>query len=119
MLSDPRDVVALREAVRIAREIGNSEAMKPFVKREILPGPLSGEALDNLIRDGAMSMHHPTSTARMGQDELAVVDARLRVNGVAGLRVADASIMPLITTGNTQAPSVLISERMAEILLAA
>jgi choline dehydrogenase len=119
MLSDPRDLVALREAMRIARDIGNSEAMKPFVKREILPGPVTGEALDSLIRDGAMSMHHPTSTARMGQDGLAVVDARLRVHGVAGLRVADASIMPLITTGNTQAPSVLIGERMAEILLAA
>lgn len=118
MLGDPRDLAALREGMRIAREIGNSQAMRPFVKREILPGPATGEALDDLIRDGAMSMHHPTSTARMGQDDLAVVDAQLRVNGIDGLRVADASIMPCITTGNTQAPSILIGERMAEILTA-
>jgi choline dehydrogenase len=116
MLDDMRDLAALRVAMQIARDIGNSEAMKPFVKREILPGPVTGENLDNLIRDGAMSMHHPTSTVRMGLDDMAVVDAQLRVNGITGLRVADASVMPLITTGNTQAPSVLIGERLAEIL---
>jgi choline dehydrogenase len=118
MLSDPRDLAALREAMRIAREIGNSDAMKPYVKREILPGPAAGEDLDNLIRNGAMSMHHPVGTARMGQDDMAVVDAKLKVKGIAGLRVADASIMPIITTGNTQAPSIVIGERMAEILTA-
>jgi choline dehydrogenase len=116
MLGDPRDLAALRTAMEIARELGNSEAMKPFVKREVLPGPLTGEALDNLIRDGATSMHHPTGTASMGQDELSVVDAQLRVYGVKNLRVADGSIMPRVTTGNTQAPCVIIGERMAEIL---
>jgi choline dehydrogenase len=118
MLSDPRDLAALRRGMEIARDLGNSEAMKPFVKREILPGPLAGEALDNLIRDGAMSMHHPTCTARMGRDELSVVDAGLRVYGVKNLRIADGSIMPSVTTGNTQAPCVIIGERMAEILRA-
>jgi choline dehydrogenase len=92
--------------------------MKPFVKREILPGDLKGEALDDLIRDGAMSMHHPTCTVKMGQDELSVVDAQLRVYGVKNLRIADGSIMPTITTGNTQAPCVIIGEHMAEILAA-
>jgi choline dehydrogenase len=116
MLSDPRDLAALRRGMEIIRDLGNSEAMKPFVKREILPGALAGEALDNLIRDGAMSMHHPTSTARMGRDDLSVVDAELRVYGVKNLRIADGSIMPSITTGNTQAPCVIIGERMAEIL---
>jgi choline dehydrogenase len=116
MLSDPRDLVALRRGMEIARDLGNSEAMKPFVKREILPGPLAGEALDNLIRDGAMSMYHPTCTAKMGRDDLSVVDAELRVYGVKNLRVADGSIMPRVTTGNTQAPCVIIGERMAEIL---
>jgi choline dehydrogenase len=116
MLSDPRDLAALRRGMQIARDLGNSEAMKPFVKREILPGPLAGEALDNLIRDGAMSMHHPTCTARMGRDDLSVVDADLRVYGVKNLRIADGSIMPRVTTGNTQAPCVIIGERMAEIL---
>jgi choline dehydrogenase len=116
MLADPRDLHALRQAMRIARDIGNSAAMKPFAKREILPGPVEGEDLDDLIRNGAMSMHHPTGTARMGLDDLSVVDAQLRVRGVGRLRVADGSIMPLITTGNTQAPCVIIGERMAEIL---
>jgi choline dehydrogenase len=102
--------------MEITRELGNSEAMKPFVKREILPGDLECEALDNLIRDGAMSMHHPTCTAKMGQDDLSVVDAQLRVHGVKKLRIADGSIMPTITTGNTHAPCVIIGERLAEIL---
>jgi choline dehydrogenase-like flavoprotein len=116
MLSDPRDLAVLRRGMKIARDLGNSEAMKPFVKREILPGPLAGQALDNLIRDGAMSMHHPTCTAKMGRDDLSVVDAELRVYGVKNLRIADGSIMPSVTTGNTQAPCVIIGERMAEIL---
>jgi choline dehydrogenase len=118
MLSDPRDLAALRKAMEITRDLGNSEAMKPFVKREILPGPLADEALDNLIRNGAMSMHHPTGTAKMGRDDLSVVDPKLRVYGVKNLRVADGSIMPRVTTGNTQAPCVIIGERMAEILKA-
>ena len=118
MLSDPRDLAALRRGMEIARDLGNAEAMKPFVKREILPGPLAGEALDNLIRDGAMSMHHPTGTAKMGRDDLSVVDADLAVYGVKNLRIADGSIMPSITTGNTQAPCVIIGERMAELLRA-
>ena len=118
MLADPRDLAALRRSMEITRELGNSEAMKPFVKREILPGPVAGEALDNLIRDAAMSMHHPTCTAKMGQDNLSVVDAKLRVYGVKNLRIADGSIMPTITTGNTQASCVIIGERLAEILSA-
>ncbi len=86
------------------------------MKREILPGVLKGEALDNLIRDAAMSMHHVTCAAKMGQDEISVVDAKLRVYGVNNVRIADGSIMPTITTGNTHAPCVIIGERMAEIL---
>jgi choline dehydrogenase len=118
MLADPRDVAALRRSMEITRQLGNSEAMKPFVKREILPGDLKGKALDDLIRDGAMSMHHPACTAKMGRDDLSVVDAKLRVYGVKNLRIADGSIMPSITTGNTQAPCVIIGERLAEILAA-
>jgi choline dehydrogenase len=63
-------------------------------------------------------MHHPTGTAKMGRDDLSVVDPKLRVYGVKNLRVADGSIMPRVTTGNTQAPCVIIGERMAEILKA-
>jgi choline dehydrogenase len=118
MLADPRDLAALRRSMAITRQLGNSAAMKPFVKREILPGPADGEALDNLIRDGAMSMNLPSCTAKMGQDDLSVVDAKLRVYGVKNLRIADGSVMPTITTGNTQAPCVIIGERLAEILAA-
>jgi choline dehydrogenase len=116
MLDDPRDLEALRKALQLARELGNSMEMRSFVKREILPGPVTGEARDDLIRDAATSMHHPAGTAKMGRDDMSVVDADLRVYGVAKLRVADASVMPSITTGNTQAPSVLIGERMGELL---
>ena len=105
MLRDPRDLAALRTAMEIARELGNSEAMKPFVKREVLPGPLTGEALDNLIRDGATSMHHPTGTAKMGQDSLSVVDAQLRVYDTKNLRIADGSIMPRVTRATPKRPA--------------
>jgi len=116
MLCDPRDLEALRKGMAIIRDLGNAGAMGPFTKREILPGERQGQALDILIRDGAMSMHHPTSTAKMGNDDLSVVDAELRVHAIKNLRIADGSIMPTITTGNTQAPCVIIGERMAEIL---
>jgi choline dehydrogenase len=94
--------LALLEGQLLSREIDRATFM---------PGDLEGEALDNLIRDGAMSMHHPTCTAKMGQDDLSVVDAQLRVYGVKKLRIADGSIMPTITTGNTHAPCVMIGER--------
>jgi choline dehydrogenase len=116
MLSDARDLEALREGMRIAREIGNAPAMKPFVDREILPGDVRGEALDDLIRNAALPMYHVTGTAKMGSDDLSVVDSQLRVRGVRNLRVADGSIMPAITTGNTHAPCVMIGERLAEML---
>lgn len=118
MLAAEEDMVALREGMRISRALGNSARMARHVSREILPGELTGKALDDLIRAGAMSMHHPTSTAAMGRDDLAVVDAQLRVRDVKRLRIADASVMPTITTGNTQAPTVIIGERLAEILRA-
>lgn len=116
MLGDVRDLEALRAAIAISREIGNSAAMAAYARREILPGNATGEALDNIIRDGVTSMHHASGTAKMGQDDLSVVDGQLRVYGVSNLRVADASIMPTVTTGNTQAPSMIIGERLAEIL---
>lgn len=84
----------------------------------IVGGHLKGEALDNLIRGGALSMHHVTGTVKMRQDADSVVDSKLRVYGVKKLRIADGSIMPTVTTGNTQAPCVIIGERMAEFLAA-
>jgi len=114
--SDPADMTALIRGVELCREIGNSPVMSPFVKREVMPGKLAGCALENFVRDAASTFHHQTCTAKMGRDEMSVVDGRLQVYGVDNLRIADASIMPRVTTGNTMAPCVVIGEKAAEYL---
>ena len=92
--------------------------MRPFTKREVMPGNLRGGDLERFIRDAASNYWHQSCTAKMGRDELSVVDGDLKVYGIEHLRIADASIMPRITTGNTQAPCVIIGERAAEVLRA-
>jgi choline dehydrogenase len=104
--------------VQLCREIGNSDALRPFTKREVMPGNLKGAALENFIRDSVVTYHHQTCTAKMGRDSMSVVDGDLKVYGIANLRIADASIMPRVTTGNTMAPCVIIGERAGEILKA-
>ncbi|MDM0019095.1 GMC family oxidoreductase N-terminal domain-containing protein [Variovorax saccharolyticus] len=118
VLEHPQDMAAMRKAVELCREIGNAPPMKAYVKREVMPGPIKGKELDNFIRDAAVSYFHATCTAKMGTDKMSVVDARLRVYGIENLRIADGSIMPRITTGNTMAPCVIIGERLGEILRA-
>jgi choline dehydrogenase len=115
-LSHPDDLKAAITSVRLCREIGNSPPLRPFVKREVAPGNLEGPALENFIRDAALSYAHQTSTAKMGRDAMSVVDAKLKVYGIDNLRIADASIMPRVTTGNTMAPCVVIGERAGELL---
>ncbi len=116
-LSHPDDVKALAYGIELAREIGNSPAMSAFVQREVAPGKkLSGQEMENFVRDGATTYFHQAGTCRMGKDNQAVVDAQLRVNGVKNLRIADSSIMPRIASVATMASCVLIGERMAEIL---
>jgi choline dehydrogenase len=115
-LSHPDDVKAAVAGVELAREIGNSAALGPFVKREVMPGNLTGSELERFVRDAALSYWHQTCTAKMGQDAMSVVDGELKVYGVEGLRIADGSIMPQVTTGNTMAPCVIIGERAAEIV---
>jgi len=116
-LSHPDDVKALAHGIELCREIGNSPAMRDFVKREVVPGKkLAGGELDDFIRNGATTYFHQAGTCRMGKDARAVVDAKLRVNGVQGLRIADSSIMPRIPAVATMASCALIGERMAEIL---
>jgi choline dehydrogenase len=118
-LSHPDDVKALAFGIEMAREIGNSAAMSDFVKREVAPArKLTGADMENFVRDGATTYFHQAGTCRMGKDSNAVVDARLRVNGVRNLRIADSSIMPRIASVATMATCVLIGERMAEILTA-
>jgi choline dehydrogenase len=104
--------------VQLCREIGNSDPLRPFTKREVMPNNLKGAALEHFIRDSVATYHHQTCTAKMGRDSMSVVDGNLKVYGVDNLRIADGSIMPRVTTGNTIAPCVVIGERAAEILKA-
>ncbi|MBN3455047.1 GMC family oxidoreductase N-terminal domain-containing protein [Mycobacterium sp. DSM 3803] len=116
MLSHPDDVKAAVAAVELCREIGNSSPLGPFAKREVMPGNLTGAELERFVRDAASSYWHQTCTAKMGRDAMSVVDANLKVYGVQGLRIADGSIMPRVTTGNTMAPCVVIGERAADLI---
>jgi choline dehydrogenase len=102
--------------VELCREVGNSAALRPFAKREVMPGSLTRAELEHFIRDAALTYSHETCSAKMGRDEMSVVDNNLKVYGIDNLRIADGSIMPRITTGNTMAPCVIIGERAAEIL---
>jgi choline dehydrogenase len=116
-LTEPSDVQALLHAVQLCRDIGNSSALRPFARRELMPGPLDAASMARWLRSAAGTYFHPTCTAKMGRDSMSVVDGTLRVHGMQGLRIADGSVMPAITTGNTMAPCVLIGERAAELIL--
>lgn len=115
-LSDPDDVRVALESIDLSRALGNSSSFRDIVRRESLPGPLSTGTMEAYARYAAATYSHQSCTAKMGRDPLSVVDNRLRVYGVSRLRVADASIMPTITSGNTMAPCVVIGERTAEML---
>ena len=117
-LSHPDDLKTAIACVELCHEIGNSAALRPFVKREVMPGNLKCAELEKFVRDAAMTFWHETCTAKMGRDEMSVVDGNLKVYGIENLRIADGSIMPRVTTGNTMAPCVIIGERAAEILRA-
>lgn len=118
-LATGTDMTAMLRCMEMCREIGNSAFCAPYVKRECMPGDLRGADMENFIRNAAGTYFHESCTAKMGRDAMSVVDGSLRVYGVEGLRVADASIMPSITTGNTMAPTVVIGERAGEIVKAA
>lgn len=115
-LSDPEDLRAARISVEIGREVGNAAPLSSYVKREVSPESSALVDLDGFIRRAASTFWHPSGTARMGRSETSVVNSNLKVHGIEGLRIADSSVMPRITTGNTMAPCVVIGERAAEIL---
>jgi choline dehydrogenase len=118
-LSHPDDVKSLSKSIEIARSIANSSAMKGFVKREVAPGKkLEGADMENFIRNGATTYFHSSGACRMGKDDKAVVNAKLSVNGVRNLRIADSTIMPRICAVPTMPACVHIGYRMAEILSA-
>ncbi|MGE0278995.1 MAG: GMC family oxidoreductase [Rhizobiaceae bacterium] len=116
-LSDPADLKAVLRGIELCREVGNSDVMKPFVKREVMPGSLDAKQMQDFARNAAGTYFHESCTCKMGRDEMSVVDGHLSVYGVEGLSIADASVMPQVSTGNTMAPTVIIGERMADILL--
>ncbi len=115
-LTHPDDVRALVRCVELCRDIGNAAPLREFATREVMPGPLKGGELETFVRNAAGTYFHETCTCRMGRDDMAVVDGRLKVRGIDRLRVADGSIMPEVTTGNTMAPCVVIGERAAELI---
>jgi choline dehydrogenase-like flavoprotein len=119
LLEHPDDIKPLIRALRIARAAFASEPFARYEGTEVAPGPevQSDEQFDRYIRETGYTVHHPVGTCRMGSDEGAVVDPQLRLTGIEGLRVADASVMPSIIGGNTNAPCVMIGERAADFIL--
>jgi choline dehydrogenase len=118
-LASDYDFQALIYGTRFSRKIVEQPALKPFVVEEVIPGDAcqSDEQMKEEIRLRGVSNLHPVGTCRMGKEIDAVVDPRLRVHGIAGLRVADASIMPQVPGGNTNAPSIMIGEKCAAMVL--
>jgi choline dehydrogenase-like flavoprotein len=117
-LAERDDVEALVAGMRLAREIVATEPLRSVVRRELFPGDAVRDDadLEADLRRRVELLYHPVGTCRMGTDPCAVVDGQLRVNGVEGLRVADASIIPLIPGGNTNAPAIMIGERAADLI---
>jgi choline dehydrogenase len=115
-LNDPADLKSLTRALEFSRDLASSAALRPFAKREVIPGDLNKQSLEDFVRSSASTYWHQTCTAKMGRESMSVVDGNLKVYGIDGLRIADGSIMPRITTGNTMAPCVVIGERAGEIL---
>lgn len=118
LLSDERDLMPLVAGMRIMRKIFHSEPFRARLKAELMPGPQceSNEDMIDYLRQQAQSMYHPTGTCRMGADTMAVVDHRLRVKGIAGLRIADASVMPRVPSGNTNAPVIMVADKAAAMM---
>jgi choline dehydrogenase len=120
-LQHESDLQVLVAGIKIARKLARSSAFDEVAGKEMAPGSevISDEAIAAYIRQAANTFWHPVGTCKMGNDLLAVVDAQLRVHGVAGLRVVDASIMPTITSGNTNAPTIMIGEKAAALIKSA
>ncbi len=117
-LSSEADLRLLIEGIRLGRRIGQAKAFDAFRGAEVYPGPeaQSDAAIAEYIRSIAETLYHPVGTCKMGSDPMAVVDARLRVRGVEGLRVVDASVMPAIVGGNTNAPTIMVAEKAADLI---
>ncbi|HAK52699.1 MAG TPA: hypothetical protein DCM54_12475 [Gammaproteobacteria bacterium] len=118
-LSVPSDVDALVEGVKVARRIFDTERFRPILGEEFETSrdAQSDEEIEDFVRQNAETIYHPVGTCRMGHDDMAVVDARLRVRGLQSLRVVDASVMPTLIGGNTNAPTIMIAEKASDMIL--
>ncbi|MFK7845986.1 MAG: GMC family oxidoreductase, partial [Rhodothermales bacterium] len=119
-LDDPYDWKISIAGFKWGRKILNSPSFKPFIKKELMPGieSQSDEDIKDYIRKWSKTDYHPVGSCKMGDDDMAVVDTQLKVHGINGLRVIDASIMPTLISGNTQAPSIMVGEKGAAIIRA-
>ena len=117
-LGEPSDMEKMVKAVKISREIFATKAFAPWVGPELMPAddPKTDDELRAFLRATADSYHHQVGSCKMGTDDLAVVDPELRVRGVAGLRIADASVMPVVPSGNCNAGIMMIAERLSDWL---
>ncbi len=120
VLDNEHDWNKLKEALRISLDMANTRAWSRYIRRPITPGleQTNEDAIRKLIARISETVYHPVGSCKMGQDEMAVVDEKLRVKGIEGLRVADASIMPKLIGGNTSAPSIMIGEKCAAMIMA-
>jgi choline dehydrogenase-like flavoprotein len=118
-LDHPDDVKDMISAVKVGRKILNAKAFDDYRETETSPGidVQSDEQIEKFIRENAETIYHPVGTCKMGNDEMAVVDDQLKVHGIEGLRVADASIMPTLIGGNTNAPSMVIGLKASQMIL--
>jgi choline dehydrogenase len=118
--ADARDMQRMLEGVKLARSVAATTPLSRYAKRELLPGPAAKDdaALREHIARYAETLYHPVGTCKMGNDAAAVVDSELRVHGVEGLRVVDASVMPTIPGGNTNAPTIMLAEKAADLIRA-
>ncbi|WP_245667711.1 GMC family oxidoreductase, partial [Neptunicoccus sediminis] len=119
-LAEPQDLEVLVEGVKIARKIMAAKALDPFRGEERYPGPdvQSDDEIRSYLKAHIQTIYHPVGTCKMGSDDMAVVGADLRVHGIDGLRVADASIMPSIINGNTNAAAIMIGEKCSDLIRA-
>ena len=119
-LSEQIDRDALVAGMRIARQVGAAPSLRKFCDSELYPGTTcdSDEEILNFCRAAGSTVFHPVGTCKMGSDPYSVVDDQLRVRGIDGLRIADASVMPTLVSGNTNAPCIMIGEKAAAMALA-
>jgi len=117
-LATEGDRQTMLDGIKLVRRVATSAALSDYNRREVIPGPdvQTDDELQQYIADYGNTIFHPAGTCRMGDDPLAVVDQKMRVHGVEGLRVADASVMPTVLSGNTNAGCIMLGERLAALI---